>query len=78
MSEISKEDLDDKQPEFNISMLGVYDVHFCQIPGGRCRECWMVERDEFFDWCKFYKRNIINIEHNPDCRVSSIIVKEQK
>ncbi len=78
MSEISKEDLEDKQPDINISMLGVYDVHFCQIPGGRCTDCWMYNDMEYFDQCTFYKRPIINIEHNPNCKVSSIIVKERK
>ncbi len=76
MLENSKEDLDDKQPDINISMLGVYDAHFFMNPGGRCRDCWMFSSEP--DYCVFYKCSIINIEHNSDCKVSSIIVKERK
>lgn len=77
MSEKLKEDLEEecKQPDINVSMLGVYDVQFVLHPNQKCLECHM-----FLDpsWCRWYSWRIENPSHEPKCQVTSIIVKEKQ
>jgi hypothetical protein len=68
--------IEDKQPNINISMLGVYDYHFSQSPGGKCIDCWMFSSEP--DYCTFYRRLVPEPYYDSDCKVRSIVVKEKR